>query len=196
MRYILSLALIFAACTRANPEAVGGNGGSGGGGVAGSGGGGAGGGSAGSGGAGGGGGVAGDHDMAMSMARDMATRPDMATLDGVACGAVSCTNGDDCCVNNNGSHCTSQQQCTGGSHPTLWACDGPEDCKSSNGGIGGMCCANSSGSACDITCSGLGTPSSPMCHSLDDCPANAGYTACCPVPVLTQYKVCSNQACP
>ena len=188
MRYILSLALLLSACTRANPDAVGGNGGSGGGGGAAGAGGGGGGGTAGAG--GGGGGMTNAPDLAMSMPRDMAMRPDMATHDGVACGAVSCMNGDDCCVNNNGAHCTSQQQCSGGQHPTLWACDGPEDCKSS---VDGMCCANMSGSACDITCAGIGTP---MCHSLDDCPAGGNFTACCPVPVLTQYKVCSTQACP
>jgi hypothetical protein len=178
---------LLSACTRANPDAVGGNGGSGGGGggVAGSGGGGA----AGSGGVGGGGGTTVGVDLAMSVAHDMSMRPDMATLDGVACGPVSCMNGQDCCVSNNGPHCTSTQQCSGGSHPTLWACDGPEDCKSS---VDGTCCANMSGSACDPSCAGIGTP---MCHALDDCPSLDGYVACCPVPLLMQYKVCSKQAC-
>jgi len=188
MRYILSLALLLGACTRANPDAVGGNGGSGGGGTAGAGGGGAGG-AGGGGGGGGAGGMAGG-DLAMSLPHDMAMRPDMATLDGVACGDKSCMNGEDCCINNNGRQCTSQNQCSGGSHPTLWACDGPEDCKST---VDDQCCANNSGSACDLTCAGIGTP---MCHTLADCPQGGGYTACCPVPVLTQYKVCATQACP
>ena len=134
----------------------------------------------------------GGPDLAMSMPHDMAHLPDMATLDGVACGNVSCQSGDACCVNNNGRQCiNAQDSCSGGSHPTLWACDGPEDCKST---IDGMCCANMSGSACDPTCAGIGNP---MCHSLADCPSGGGYIGCCPVPVLTQYKVCSTQqACP
>ena len=117
MRYILSLALLSSACTRANPDAVGGNGG----GSAGTGGGGAGGGAAGGGGTGGGGGATGGVDLAMSTPHDMAMRPDMATLDGVACGQASCINGEDCCISNNGEKCTYTQQCSGGSHPTLWA---------------------------------------------------------------------------
>src|SRR5262245_12093145 len=141
MRYILSLALLLSACTRANPDAVGGNGGSagsGGGGAAGSGGGG---GSGGSGGSGGGGGVVGSHDLAMSMPHDMAHGPDMTTLEGVACGAVSCMNGSDCCINNNGEKCTDANQCSGGTHPTLWGCDGPEDCPGSSTGTHDDCCA-------------------------------------------------------
>lgn len=190
MRYILSLALLLSACTRANPDAVGGGGG---GGAAGSGGGGGaagGGGVGGGGGSAGGGGVGGGADLAMSMPHDMARPPDMATLAGVACGPVSCMNGEDCCINNNGPHCTNQQQCSGGSHPTLWACDGPEDCKST---VDGMCCANMSGSACDPTCAGIGTP---MCHVLADCPSVDGYVACCPVVPGAQLHVCSKAACP
>ena len=188
MRYILSLALLLSACTRANPDAVGGNGGGVGGHAAvaerrrrGGGG----------GGSGGGGGAAGGVDLAMSMPHDMAMRPDMATLDGVACGQASCINGEDCCISNNGEKCTNTQQCSGGSHPTLWACDGPEDCKSS---VDGQCCANTSGSACDPTCGAVG--GTPMCHSLADCPTLGGYLGCCAVPQLMQYKVCSKQACP
>ncbi len=200
MRYILSLALLLSACTRANPDAINGGGGNagGGGGAAGSGGGGAGGaggfgGGGGAGGVGGGGGMMGGPDLAMP--RDMSIRPDMATLNGVACGPVSCMNGEDCCINNNGPHCTATQTCTGGSHPTLWACDGPEDCKTA-GGVDGECCANSSGSACDPSCAAV-TGTTPMCHSLADCPSTGGYVNCCPVPLLPQYKVCSTQqTCP
>jgi hypothetical protein len=181
MRYILSLALLLSACTRANPDAVGGNGGSAGGGGGGT--------AGGGGGVAGGGGTGGGVDLAMSMPHDMAARPDMATLDGVACGPQSCMNGEDCCVSNNGAHCTNTQQCTGGSHPTLWACDGPEDCKST---VDSACCANTSGSACDPGCAGVGTP---MCHSLSDCPTLGGYVGCCGVALLPQYKVCSKQAC-
>ena len=128
----------------------------------------------------------------MSMPHDMAHGPDMATLDGVACGPVSCMNGEDCCINNNGQHCTGTQSCSGGSHPTLWACDGPEDCSLPTG----ECCANTSGSACDVSCSGLGTPSTPMCHTLADCPSGAGYLGCCATAFMPQYRLCSKMACP
>ncbi|HXU73369.1 MAG TPA: hypothetical protein VN947_28815 [Polyangia bacterium] len=191
MRYLLSLALLLSACTRANPDAVGGNGGNagnGGGGAAGSGGGGA-------AGSGGGGGTVGDGvDLAMSMPTDMAGGPDMASLEGVACGMTSCKNGSDCCVNNNGDKCTDQQQCSGGQHPTLWGCDGPEDCPGAVPGTHGECCANTSGSACNISCAGIAN-SAPMCHALTDCPTGGGYTACCVIKVLPQYSLCSKTAC-
>ena len=198
MRYLLSLALLVSvsACTRANPDALGGNGGSagtgGGGGVAGTGGGG----SAGSGGVGGGGGtVGGKADLAMSMPVDMAHGPDMASLDGVACGTTSCNNGSDCCINNNGPKCTDQQQCSGGQHPTLWACDGPEDCPGAVPGTHEECCANTSGSACDPSCAAIGG-TTPMCHTLSDCPTAAGYVACCAVKQLPPFAICSKVACP
>jgi hypothetical protein len=117
--------------------------------------------------------------------------PDMATFMGVACGPVSCMNGEDCCINNNGAHCTTQNSCSGGSHPTLWGCDGPEDCSST---VAGQCCANTSGSACNTTCAGTGA--TPMCHSLADCPTLDGYVGCCVVQLLPQYRICSKQACP
>ena len=201
MRYFLALfvtgalALSTVACTRANPDAIGGNGGSGGtGGAGGSGGGGA----AGSGGVGGGGGtVGGGVDLAMSMPGDMATHAaaDMSFPEGVACGTTSCKNGDDCCVNNNGSKCTMDQTCSGGQHPTLWACDGPEDCPGSSQGTHEECCANQSGSACNPSCAAI-PASAPMCHSLTDCPASGGYVACCVIKLLPQYSLCSKQACP
>jgi hypothetical protein len=188
MRYILSLALLLAACTRANPDLVNGNGGGG----AGSGGAGAAGG--GGGGAGGGGGGTVGTDLAMSTADDMAHGADMSSHDGVACGATSCMGDEDCCVGSNGQEqCTNKNQCSGGSHPTLWACDGPEDCPGAVPGTQAECCANLSGSACDPSCT-LVSNSAPMCHSLSDCPA--GYTSCCVIKPLPQYSVCSKQACP
>jgi hypothetical protein len=185
MRYILSLALLITACTRANPDAIGGNGGTGGGGgTAGSGGG---------AGAGGGGGVGSDVDLAMSMPGDLAMPPDMRTLEGVACGDTSCKGGQDCCINNNGQKCTSTNSCSGGQHPTLWACDGPEDCPGTTPGTKGECCANASGSACDPSCT-LVSNSAPMCHVAADCPT--GYTTCCVIKLLPQYSLCSKQPCP
>ncbi|HEY2743420.1 MAG TPA: hypothetical protein VGL86_02315 [Polyangia bacterium] len=179
------------ACTRANSEFVGGNGGSagtGGGGAAGSGGGGA-------AGSGGGGGTS-VMDLAVSAPHDMAHPPDMATLDGVACGDKSCTNGDDCCVNNQGPMCTDQNSCTGGQHPTLWDCDGPEDCPGAIPGTHAECCATMLGSTCDDSCSQASAGAVPMCHSLGDCPGLSGYVACCVVKALPQYSTCSKVACP
>jgi hypothetical protein len=190
MRYIFSLALLLTACTRANPNAIGGNGGSGG--VGG------GGGAAGSGGVGGGGGGGSVRgaDLAMSSSFDMThVPPDMATLDGVACGQVSCKNGEDCCISNKGEACTAQNSCSGGQHPVLFGCDGPEDCPGSSVGSHDECCANQSGSACDPSCADIGG-TTPMCHSVADCPTGDGYTACCPVMQLPQYRLCAKQACP
>ena len=193
MRYILSLALVLSvsACTRANSEFMGGGGsaGTGGGGSAGSGGGG----SAGSGGGGGNGSpdLAGGGD-----AHDMASHaPDMTSFDGVACGQTSCMKSD-CCINNQGEKCTDQNSCSGGQHPTLWACDGPEDCPGAVPGTHAECCANTSGSACDDSCALVSSMSAPMCHSVADCSATEGYTACCPVKLLPQYSLCSKTACP
>jgi len=192
MRYILSLALLVSACTRANSDYAGGNGGSaggGGGGAAGSGGGGA----AGSGGGGGGNGA----DLAMTDAHDMAHGADMATLDGVACGMTSCKgNQPDCCINNQGPMCTGDNSCSGGNHPTLWACDGPEDCPGPAPGTHQECCATTAGSACDDSCALVSTGAAPMCHSLGDCPAAGGYVACCVVKALPQYALCAKNACP
>ena len=136
-------------------------------------------------------------DLAMSMAGDMATHAaaDMSFPEGVACGATSCKNGQDCCIGNSSEKCTSDNSCTGGQHPTLWACDGPEDCPGSAPGVPGECCANKSGSACDPSCA-LVAASAPMCHSMTDCPATGGYVACCVIKLLPQYSLCSKQACP
>jgi hypothetical protein len=200
MRYILAIALIVTACTRANPDATGGNGGSGGGGAAGSGGtGGGAGGGGGTGGTGGtGGGSGGELDMSM-MPEDMrAVPPDMASLDGVACGNMSCKQ-TDCCINSSGAHCVSPQQgCTNG---PLFMCDGPEDCatgnlapdcclQTSNGGMGGT---HISGSGCmlpnDPGCAAI------LCHSLSDCPTLGGYVGCCAGLTGVPYRHCSKTAC-
>jgi hypothetical protein len=191
MRYILSLALLVSACTRANSEFVGNGGGSagnGGGGAAGSGGGGA-------AGSGGGGGTGSAVDLATSESHDMAHLPDMASLEGVACGQTSCIKSD-CCINNQGEKCTDQNSCSGGQHPTLWACDGPEDCPGAVPGTHAECCANTSGSACDDSCALVSSMSAPMCHSVADCSATEGYTACCVIKLLPQYSLCSKTACP
>ena len=184
MRYILSLALLVTACTRANPDAIGGNGG-------------------------GGEQAAAPPVTAAVQAAAVASvatstsrcrcpatwrcRPTCARSSGVACGDTSCMSGQDCCVNNNGQKCTSANSCSGGQHPTLWACDGPEDCPGAAPGTKAECCANASGSACNPSCT-LVSNSAPMCHVAADCPT--GYTTCCVIKLLPQYSVCSKQPCP
>ena len=195
MRCLLFLLLSVSACTRANPDAAGGaGGGGGGGGGAGAGGGG----SAGSGGGGGGGG-SGAGDLAMSQPRDMTATRDMASQLGVACGPVSCVSpSPDCCVNNVGQHCIgSGGNCSGGSHPMIFACDGPEDC---GGGLADTCCVQfngngnyPSGSGCllagDPACAAV------LCHTTSDCPGLSGYVACCPSQTGGAYHHCSKTAC-
>ncbi|HWE28083.1 MAG TPA: hypothetical protein VHB97_08785 [Polyangia bacterium] len=185
------------ACTRANPDAIGGNGGSGGGGggAAGSGGGGGTGGTGGGGGAAGGGGIGGGHDMSMSMAPDMARPPaDMAAFVGTTCGPKDCTGSTPaCCVNNTGATCVDPNQgCTNG---PLFLCDGPEDCTGQF--TGDVCCvqlngSKVAGSGCDITC---GTADERLCHSDTDCATDVGAPNCCPYPNST-YHHCSATACP
>jgi hypothetical protein len=200
MRYLLSLALIVTACTKANPEHFGGaegtdlstgpigGGGNGGGGGGGNGGGG-----------GGGGGSGGVHDMSMpGGARDMARVPDMASFEGVACGNMTCPGGDACCINNNGSRClTPQMGCSNG---PLFLCDGPEDC--AGAGFAPTCCLQFSNGPGGTRPSGSGCvlPTScaaelPMCHTVADCPGLSGYTSCCAIP-NTPYRHCSKNPCP
>jgi hypothetical protein len=202
MRYILSLALLLSACTRANPDALpgsGGNGGGsgGGGGAAGSGGGG----SAGGGGVGGGGGTSGGADLAMSLPHDMAHETaDMSSFVGTSCGNMSCTGATpDCCVNNSGTHCVdgNNDGCTNG---PLFMCDGPEDCTGPL--FGDICClqlTNSgpggtklAGSGCEIVC---GSPEQRLCHSDGDCTSTITAGHCCPYP-NSSFRHCSATACP
>jgi len=189
MKYLLSLALIIVAgCTKANPTANGGGGdvdmSAGGGGAGG-------GGSGGTGGAGGGGGDMAGHPADMTM-----RPPDMSSFEGVICGTKTCSGTTpDCCQNNAGRQCIDpNQNCTGGSMPALWQCDGPEDCK---GGLGGDTCCSSfgaggSGSSCTT---GLACMGQEMCHTVADCPAGQGSVACCTIQT-TQYRRCSKTLCP
>lgn len=197
MRYILSIALILVACTKPNADFVGGNGGTGGTGGTGGGGAAGSGGVGGGGGGGGGGGSGGVIDMAMSQPADMRTLPpDMATLDGVACGAMSCKQSE-CCVNSSGPHCVTGG-CTNG---PLFMCDGPEDCASGN--FAPDCCLQTSSSGpggTKISGSGCMLTSDPacvaiLCHSTADCPTGQGYVGCCALQT-SQYKRCSKTPCP
>jgi len=190
MRYVLAAALLLCACTRANPDAIGGNGGSGGGGGAAGSGGGAGGGTGGNGG-GGNGGNGGGHDMATSTANDLATGPaDMTSFAGVFCGNQICMAPDgECCAMQSSLMCQSpMMQCNGAPYD----CDGPEDCLKDE-----TCCGGGTGSTCNQlnggTCAGGRVP---LCHTLDDCPkSNGGFVACCPSPQGGHIHFCSKNPC-
>jgi hypothetical protein len=181
MRYILSLALLMSACTRANPELVGGGGGSGGsGGAAGSGGGG---GTAGSGGTGGGGDMAagGDaHDMATSQA------PDMTSFAGTYCGNMICMKPtNECCVTSAAMVCQSEAvQCLG----KFFDCDGPEDCTAPD-----QCCGSINGSTCEAG-GGCSNGGIPLCHTVADCGGH-GFVACCGASNGGHLRFCSKNPC-
>jgi len=183
MRYLLAAALLLGACTRANPDAVGGAGGSGGGGGA-----------AGSGGGGsaGGGGTGGGHDLAVAGAADMTiVPPDMTSFTGIFCGDKVCMAPDnECCAMSSSVACQSPlMPCNGAPYD----CDGPEDCLK-----GETCCGGGTGSTCNQlnggTCQGNRVP---LCHTLDDCPkSNGGFVDCCPSPNGGHLRYCSKSACP
>ena len=181
MRYILSLALLLSACTRANPDAIGGGGGSGGG-AAGSGGGG--------GGSAGGGGTGGGVDLAMSLPHDMATSPaDMTSFEGVFCGNMTCLKPtEECCVTQaTGTLCQSPAvQCVG----RAFDCDGPEDCTAPD-----ECCGSINGSSCNSGGGGCSNNEVPLCHTLPDCGGH-GYVACCGASNGGHLRFCSKNPCP
>jgi hypothetical protein len=181
MRYILSLALLFAACTRANPDAIGGAGG--GGGTAGSGG-------AAGGGGGGGGQTGGAGDMVVAIPQDLATAPgDMTSFAGIFCGTMVCMAPDDeCCATNQLLTCNSPTApCAG----LAYDCDGPEDCDK-----GATCCGGGTGSTCNqLNGGGCQGGRAPLCHTLDDCPkGNGGFLACCASANGGHLRFCSKSA--
>ena len=195
MRYLLSVCLLLASCTRTNPDAIGGNGGSpdlamsGGGGNGGKGGGGGGGGGGAGGGGGGGsggGGGGGVKDMSMPL-----SSTDMAEQVGVSCGTSNCVDpAPDCCIGNGGmQHCISgNMNCSG----PRFSCDGPEDCANQTGKL---CCASSSifGSQCEVACTAT-TGGTVMCHDLSDC--LPGALGCCTAAGQPpDYKFCVNHPC-
>jgi hypothetical protein len=106
------------------------------------------------------------------------TTVDAAIGPGAACGAVTCTLGQqECCIGvmnvcKPAGTCPSQG----------FACDGPEDCP------GGVCCypnANN-GSRCQTNnCQDI------ACHEDGDCPG--GTPKCCPKPISPGYSVCQAQ---
>jgi hypothetical protein len=183
MRFVVALALMLSACTRANPDAVGGGGsGGGGGGAAGSGGGG----SAGSGGSGGG------ADLSVVMPHDLAMGgpADMTSFEGVYCGTLVCTKPtDECCVTQAlGTTCQSPAiQCTG----RAFDCDGPEDCPMA----GDRCCGSINGSACGANGGGgCSNGDVPLCHTLADC-GSGGYVGCCGASNGGHLRFCSKNPC-
>ncbi len=96
------------------------------------------------------------------------TTPDASEV-GVACGNMTCTGGDVCCVpRGGGGNPQCQQQCDGGTN--TFACDGPEDCSGTQ-----VCCMSQSGSSCSDSC---GFGQAQACHQQSDC---SGIDTCCPV---------------
>ena len=182
MRYLLCIAILAGGCTRANPDAGGGSGGTGGGGAAGSG--------------GGGGDMAGGTgggDMSGDQPKDMTmTGPaDMTSFTGVFCGNMICTApASECCATTATLTCIPPAQlCNGNSYD----CDGPEDCKSTQ-----TCCGGGTGSTCnDLNGGGCSGGRAPLCHTLDDCPkGNGGFAGCCASPQGGHIRFCSKNACP
>jgi hypothetical protein len=151
----------------------------------------------------------------MSMPLDMTLPPDMS-LNGVTCGSMTCTVGQDCCVtvgagNVPSSTCiASGGSCTGGA--TL-ACDGPEDCTSSpfccgtiafTGGLdpdAGAPMFNGGNSSCNATCAfnlNQGPPeqiTTRLCHFDADCAGLTGFgtslNKCCSSTMAPGLHFCA-----
>ena len=96
---------------------------------------------------------------------------------GPACGAVTCTLGQqDCCIG-----VVNACKPTGTCPSQGFACDGPEDCP------GAVCCfPNNNGSRCQANnCQAI------ACHADADCPAATA--KCCPKAFTPSYGVCQVQ---
>ncbi len=108
---------------------------------------------------------------------DASMNIDASISPGPACGATTCTLGQqDCCIGvmtvcKPAGTCPSQG----------FACDGPEDCPNA------VCCyPNNNGSRCQANnCQDI------ACHADTDCPA--GTPKCCGKPFTPSYKVCQTQ---
>ena len=102
---------------------------------------------------------------------------DAAISPGPACGATTCTLGQqDCCIG-----VMNACKPTGTCPSQGFACDGPEDCPN------GVCCfPNNNGSRCQTnSCQAI------ACHRDADCPA--GTPKCCSKPFTPNYNVCQAQ---
>jgi hypothetical protein len=102
---------------------------------------------------------------------------DAAIVPGPACGATTCTLGQQECCIGAVSVCKPSGTCPSQG----FACDGPEDCP------GAVCCfPNNNGSRCQTNnCQDI------ACHKDADCPA--GTAKCCPKPFTPNYSVCQVQ---
>jgi hypothetical protein len=104
---------------------------------------------------------------------------------GVACGAMTCVNGqEECCFTMPGAGtCDPAGSCAG----VAFTCDGPEDCP------GAVCCVRGNnpgtpgGSECRNPCQ-----TQDLCHTNGDC--GGGSPKCCQLGT-SDYKVCLAQ-CP
>jgi hypothetical protein len=144
----------------------------------------------------------GDRDLALTGGRDLAAPPvDLASAAAVVCGATSCLGANAaCCIATTGDSCTTRTAANCNNGGRVYECDGPEDC---NGGQ--LCCTGGggTGSRCTNTTSipaACNANSAPFCHGTgpEDCPANAGWVACCPAPATippTPYRRCSKNSC-
>jgi hypothetical protein len=150
----------------------------------------------------------------MSMPLDMTAGPDMAVRvpNGVACGGMTCSTSQSCCVQVMGMTPTSSciaagGQCAGGA---VLACDGPEDCSSASkyccGTIkfmqgnpdGGTPVFNGGDAMCTATCDfsfGQSQVKTRLCQADVDC---AGLTAfgmavdkCCSSAQAPGIKFCA-----
>jgi len=118
-----------------------------------------------------------DAPMIDGPGTDGSTTVDAAILAGPACGATTCTLGQEVCCIGVVTVCKATALCPS----QAFACDGPEDCP------GGVCCfPNNNGSRCQTNnCQAI------ACHVDGDCPA--GTPRCCPKMFTPNYGVCQAQ---
>jgi hypothetical protein len=102
---------------------------------------------------------------------------DAAITPGPACGATTCTLGQQECCIGVVSVCKPAGMCPS----QAFACDGPEDCPNA------VCCfPNNNGSRCQTNnCQDI------ACHKDADCPG--GVPKCCPKAFTPGYNVCQAQ---
>src|SRR5689334_22325614 len=128
---------------------------------------------------GGGGGGGGDDSQQKDAPPPAGDGPmiDAAIAAGPACGATTCTLGQqECCIG-----AVNVCKATGTCPSQGFACDGPEDCP------GAVCCfPNSGGSRCQANnCQAI------ACHVSTDCPMAT--PKCCPKTFTPGYGVCQVQ---
>jgi hypothetical protein len=122
---------------------------------------------------------------------DLSEPRDLAFGPGVRCGSTTCEPPTGvCCLDNNSERCTAANGCNNGGSPLV--CDGPEDCTMFGSAV---CCGTTGGgtprTTCRFTCSG---GEAPMCHDVSDCPTFGGFVACCPRAGTTLAR-CSTTQC-